>query len=84
MSEVGIAEFKAHLSQYVRRARSGETITITDRGQPVVRLSRLPNSQRSSPQLPTRKLSDLPPMPPLDLGGLDPIALLLEMRQRDR
>ncbi|MGO2542173.1 type II toxin-antitoxin system Phd/YefM family antitoxin [Specibacter sp. AOP5-B1-6] len=30
-----IREFKAHLSLHLSRVRSGETITITDRGTPV-------------------------------------------------
>ena len=31
--KVGIREAKAHLSAYVRMAREGEVVTITDRGQ---------------------------------------------------
>jgi prevent-host-death family protein len=32
---VGVREFKQHLSEYLRRVGSGETIQITDRGVPV-------------------------------------------------
>jgi prevent-host-death family protein len=35
---VGIREFKAHMGEYLRRARAGETIELTDRGKPVARL----------------------------------------------
>ena len=35
---VGIRELKAHLSEYLRRVRAGETVVITDRGQPVGRI----------------------------------------------
>lgn len=35
---VGIRELKNSLSSYVRRARTGELIVITDRGEPVARL----------------------------------------------
>ena len=40
MSElsVGIRELKGHLSEYLRRVRAGETVVITDRGQPVGRI----------------------------------------------
>jgi prevent-host-death family protein len=38
MSEVTLAEAKAHLSALVERARSGESVCITRRGKPVARL----------------------------------------------
>jgi prevent-host-death family protein len=40
MSEtrVGIRQLKARLSEYLRRVRAGETVLITDRGQPVGRI----------------------------------------------
>jgi len=38
MVTVGIREFKAHMGDYLRRARSGETIELTDRGKPVARV----------------------------------------------
>jgi prevent-host-death family protein len=40
MSEtsVGIRELKSRLSEYLRRVKAGETVLITDRGQPVGRI----------------------------------------------
>ncbi|MGI8926052.1 MAG: type II toxin-antitoxin system Phd/YefM family antitoxin [Tepidiformaceae bacterium] len=35
---VGVREFKAHLSEYLRRVKAGEVVVITDRGRPVGRL----------------------------------------------
>jgi len=35
---VCIRELKSHLSEYIRRVKSGEAVTITDRGQPVGRI----------------------------------------------
>lgn len=35
---VGIRELKARLSSYIRHARSGVPVIITDRGEPVARL----------------------------------------------
>ncbi len=39
MVAVGIRELKDHLSDYLRRARAGEWIVVTDRGEPVAELS---------------------------------------------
>jgi prevent-host-death family protein len=36
-TQVGIREVRARLSEYVRRVKSGETIVITEHGQPVGR-----------------------------------------------
>ncbi len=39
MGEVGIKVLKDHLSEYLRRAREGERIVVTDRGAPVAVLA---------------------------------------------
>ena len=39
MFTVGLREFKNRLSKYVERAKSGETISISDRGHVVAELS---------------------------------------------
>ncbi|HLW78140.1 MAG TPA: type II toxin-antitoxin system prevent-host-death family antitoxin [Terriglobia bacterium] len=39
MVEVGIKTLKDHLSEYLRRARQGERIVVTDRGAPIVVLA---------------------------------------------
>ncbi len=38
MMTVGIRELKAHLSHYVRLARQGERVIVTDRGREVAEL----------------------------------------------
>ncbi len=38
---VSVATLKARLSEYLRRARSGEAVVVTDRGVPVARLGPL-------------------------------------------
>jgi prevent-host-death family protein len=38
MVQVGVAELKARLSEYLARARAGEEIVVADRGRPVARL----------------------------------------------
>jgi prevent-host-death family protein len=35
---VGVRELRSRLSEYLRRVRAGETVVITDRGQPVGRI----------------------------------------------
>jgi prevent-host-death family protein len=42
MQAVGIKELKAKLSEYVRAARSGETVLITDRSEVVAALGPVP------------------------------------------
>jgi prevent-host-death family protein len=36
--QVGIRELKGRLSEYLRRVRAGETVIITEHGQPVGRI----------------------------------------------
>jgi prevent-host-death family protein len=36
--EVAISELRAHLKTFIDRAKAGERIVVTDRGQPVARL----------------------------------------------
>jgi antitoxin (DNA-binding transcriptional repressor) of toxin-antitoxin stability system len=39
MKTVGVRELKNRLSEYIRQARSGEGVLVTDRGQVVAELS---------------------------------------------
>jgi len=39
VATVGVRELKDHLSDYLRRVRAGESLVITDRGQPVGEIS---------------------------------------------
>ena len=38
MAEAGIRDLRDHLSRYLERVRSGEELTVTDRGKPIARL----------------------------------------------
>lgn len=38
MTSVGLRELKNHLSEYVRRAASGELVLVTDRGRVIAEL----------------------------------------------
>jgi prevent-host-death family protein len=44
--DVGVRELKQHLSEYLERAAQGETIRVTDRGQPKAILGPIPGSGR--------------------------------------
>lgn len=37
-NRVSVGRLKARLSEYLRRARAGERVVVTDRGKPVARL----------------------------------------------
>lgn len=38
MVEVGVRELKNSLSRYLKRVREGETVVVTDRGEPIARI----------------------------------------------
>jgi prevent-host-death family protein len=50
-SNVGIAEFKAHLSDYVRAAQKGKEIVIKDRDTPVARLVPIDDPRPAPPPI---------------------------------
>jgi prevent-host-death family protein len=42
MTKVGIRELKAHLSEYLRKVKDGENLTITEHGEDIAVLQPLP------------------------------------------
>jgi prevent-host-death family protein len=82
---VGVAELKARLSAYLRRARRGEAVTVYDRDTPVARL--VPYEGSTQVSLPVRKatvgLRDVKLPPPLE-RDVDSLAALAEERQAGR
>lgn len=86
MSEVGIRALKQNASAVVAEAAAGATVTITDRGRPVARMTAISTSRlravidagRARPA--RRKLSDLPAPEP----GPSLSAALAEMRDDER
>jgi prevent-host-death family protein len=60
MEEIGIRELRQHASRYLQAVSQGATITVTDRGRPVARLTPLsPLEQRITEQLAVHRL--IPP-----------------------
>jgi prevent-host-death family protein len=47
LAHAGVRDLKDHLSEYIRRAREGERVVITDRGRPVAALVALPEEEGS-------------------------------------
>jgi prevent-host-death family protein len=80
MSNVGIAELKAHLSEHLRAVRNGGTLTVLDRDTPIARIV-----PYATPSLEIRKarrrLRELR-LPPKPAKRTDSVALLVEDRRR--
>ena len=80
MSDVGIAELKARLSEYLRSVRNGESLTVLDRSTPIARIvpyAAQPLEIRKA----TRRLRDLK-LPSKPAKRTDSVALLVEDRRR--
>lgn len=81
---LGVAEFKARLSEYLRAVRKGRELTIYDRDQPVARVvpyaAPAGRLQVREPVRAYRTLGDIPMPAPAKLTT-DAVALLLEDRQ---
>jgi prevent-host-death family protein len=84
---LGVAEFKARLSEYLRVVRKGRELTIYDRDQPIARV--VPYAAADN-RLTVREpvssygtLGDIPMPPPATLD-VDAVDLLLEDRRAGR
>jgi prevent-host-death family protein len=84
---VGVRELRQNLSVYLRRVVSGETLEVTERGNPVALLSPLPRESDPIERLATegrlasratRRLEDLDP--PLRIPGANVSRALEEQR----
>ncbi len=69
---VSIGRLKARLSEYLRRARAGEGVVVTDRGKPVARLVGLEGEPALEGRVAELVRSGLAhrPLRPLDPGFL--------------
>lgn len=83
---VGVAELKARLSEYLRRVRRGETITVLDRETEIARILPLEDADPLSVRTPSggaTRIQDVPLPPPLD-SEVDVLDLLRDERQAER
>lgn len=90
MERVGVRELRQNLSVYLRRVRRGETLEVTERGEPVALLGPSPGDDMAA-RLRSRgfavrpaagNLGDLPPPVPLELER--PLGELLDELREDR
>ena len=83
-TRVGIAELKAHLSEYVARAKAGERIVVCDRQTPVAELR--PTQERAPLPItqPTRSWPEVAATlkPVRTLLPVDVVAMLREDRDK--
>ena len=80
MSEIGIAELKARLSEHLRTVRNGGTVTVLDRDTPIARIvpyAAPPLEIRKA----TRRLRDVK-LRPKPAKRTDSLAILVEDRRR--
>ena len=87
MKNVGIAELKARLSEYLRGVRRGDTLTVLDRETPIARI--VPYADRGGALRIRARLATAPdlgriPLPPPLRLRVDAVALLLEERHGER
>jgi prevent-host-death family protein len=83
---VGVAELKARLSEYLRRVRRGEVVTVLDRDTEIARIVPLSSADPLSVRAPAgsvARLSDVPLPPPI-APAEDVLELLREERQAER
>jgi prevent-host-death family protein len=80
MSDIRIAELKAHLSEHLRSVRNGGTLTVLDRDTPIARI--VPYAvQPLEIRKAIRRLRDLK-LPRKPGKHTDSVALLVEDRRR--
>jgi prevent-host-death family protein len=91
MDRVGVRELRQNLSVYLRRVRRGESLEVTERGQPVAVLQPIvaPDdgfARLAARRIPLRRgagnLADLPPPAKITLDR--PLADVLEELREDR
>ena len=92
MKRIGVRELRQHASTYLRLVKAGESVEITERGEPIAMLTPVPRNESTVERL--RRLGVITgpdePGDPLDVEPLpaDPslptlTEVLMEMRDED-
>lgn len=83
MKQVGVADLKNNVSRHLRAVKAGETIEVTDHGQPVARIVPIETKTRLQLRPPLRPFAEIRDKvyPRRDLP-FDPVELLLEDRRK--
>jgi len=79
MNTVNLADAKAHLSELIAQAESGEAVCITRRGRPVARLTAVETPHQPVALAALRALTSAMPMQAESAGGF-----LRQMRDESR
>ena len=92
-ARVGVRELRQNLSVYLDRVKSGETLEVTERGQPVARLGPLPAGNVTAYdrlmaeghiRASSGDLLELGPPAAAEPGERSLTAILLDMRDEER
>jgi prevent-host-death family protein len=79
MSNVRIADLKAHLSEHLRAVRRGRSLTVLDRDTPIARIVPYDESEPLRVRRATRKPREIV-LPPRPNHPTDSLAVLLQDR----
>jgi prevent-host-death family protein len=79
MSNINLADAKAHLSEVIDRAVAGESLYITRRGKPVAHITAAENPRKRIDLSALRKLTGTMPAQPESAGDF-----IRRMRDEDR
>ena len=92
MISIGIRELRQHASKYLKLVKAGETVEVTERGEPIAMLTPIPKKEgvidrlRREGKLIDRKappnLDEIVPLPPKP--GVPLPSELLEQSREDR
>jgi prevent-host-death family protein len=93
-TRVGVRELRQNLSVYLDRVKDGETLVVTEHGEPVARLGPPPPivsiidqmiaDGRITPATRDHRRATLPPPMPDDYDGPTATEILLQMREEER
>ena len=92
-ARVGVRELRQNLSVYLDRVKAGETLVVTEHGEPVARLGPPPvvsiidqmiDDGRITPATRDHRKATLPPPMPDDYHGPTATEILLQMREEER
>jgi prevent-host-death family protein len=93
-ARVGVRELRQNLSVYLDRVKAGETLEVTEHGQPVAQLGPRPPKPMSildqliaegkaTPATHDHRLATLPPPPPPGYDGPSLSEILQQMRDEE-
>ena len=92
-ARVGVRELRQNLSVYLDRVKAGETLVVTEHGEPVARLGpparlsiieQMIADGRAAPAKHDHRMAAMPPPMPIDYHGPTASEILQQMRDEER